>query len=243
MFRKISLLVAVAVLLAVILAALLAVILPASAQTTPWINIISVTYPACTPDEYPRITYEYGMSSDFPYPPVFHSWKLTNQRTGLFSTFEASLFPDEYNLLTDSSISIPVPAGTQDGDTLILHVDVSDAIGFLHDSDQVSWTCSGEEEAVEPEGGCDTMIYIPPWAVGGTFNQTVQVFWAPGKLTTNPPVIIEGDKTAWVLGVDETGGYYKFLWACQFLWAPVGTLSPNFDDVWQGRPLPTEVVE
>jgi hypothetical protein len=222
-----------------VLIVLLAVIPPASAQISPWINIISVTYPACTPGEYPRITFEYEVPID--WFGITLEWQLTNQRSGLFSTAPGSPSAG-YNLMTDYPIPTAVPTGTQGGDTLILHVDMVGIEGVLYDSDEVSWTCGGEEEAVEPEPipepGCDTMVYLPPWAVVGTFNQTIQAFWAPGKLTTNPPVVIEGGKTAWVLGVDETGGYYKFLWACQFLWAPVGTLGPNFDEVWRGRPLP-----
>jgi hypothetical protein len=218
-----------------VLIVLLAVIPPASAQDELSINIISVTYPACTPGEFPRITFE--SAAEWLPTGLMMEWQLTNQRSGLFSTVRM-LLPDQYVLWIDYPIGTVVPTGTQHGDTLILHVDLLDVLGGPYASDEVSWTCRGEEEAVEPEPGCDTMVYLPPWAVVGTFNQTIQAFWAPGKLTTNPPVMIEAGKTAWVLGVDETGGYYKFLWACQILWAPVSTLGPNYDDVWQGRPLP-----
>jgi len=50
-------------------------------------------------------------------------------------------------------------------------------------------------------------------------------------------------KTAWVIGPDATGQWYKIAWACDFLWVPAGSLGPNFDDVWQGRPLPTNTVQ
>jgi hypothetical protein len=84
---------------------------------------------------------------------------------------------------------------------------------------------------------------IPSWSVGGQFTQTITARWTPGQLTTNPPVVIDGGKTAWVLGQDASGEYYKFLWACQYLWAPVGSMGPNYDKVWNGTPLPTNVVE
>jgi hypothetical protein len=43
--------------------------------------------------------------------------------------------------------------------------------------------------------------------------------------------------------VDASGEFYQFVWSCNLLWAPVNTLGPNFDDVWNGTPLPTTVVE
>jgi hypothetical protein len=38
-------------------------------------------------------------------------------------------------------------------------------------------------------------------------------------------------KTAWVLGVDESGVYYMILWGCQTLWVPVGVMGPDNDAV------------
>ena len=88
--------------------------------------------------------------------------------------------------------------------------------------------------------GC--MLPIPSTAVGGSFVQNAETYWKPGE-GINPPVVIEAGNTAHVLGVDATGAYYKIIWGCQYLWVPVGTMGPNFDDVWNGAPLPTEVVE
>ena len=89
--------------------------------------------------------------------------------------------------------------------------------------------------------GCDAVMNIPDTAVVGTFVETVVADWAPGEVTA-PSVTLEAGKTAWVLGVDESGAYYKIFWGCQTLWVPVGTIGPNHDDVWHGTPLPTEVV-
>ena len=89
--------------------------------------------------------------------------------------------------------------------------------------------------------GCD-LLPIPETAVVGHFNANAETFWAPGQ-TVTPTTVIEAGNTAWVLGVDASGQYYKIIWSCDYLWVPVSSMGPNFDDVWQGRPLPTEVVE
>ena len=103
------------------------------------------------------------------------------------------------------------------------------------------------ETGVEPSEkvrvpGCVTRVNIPETAVVGAFASTTAVYWKPGSLV-NPEVEIEQGKTAWVLGMDANGQYYKILWSCQYLWVPVGTVGPNFDMVWKGTPLPTNVVE
>ena len=216
--------------------AALVTVLPASAQQRPTIDILDVDYPACTPGEYPRITYETGNDQDL----AWISWTLTNLRTGGSFTTLLALLPFGNHQYVNSAIPTPVPAGTEPGDTLALEGVVSFETEIIYDTDQVSWTCVAAE--VEPVPGCDTQIMLPSWAVGGTFTQTVQVFWKPGELTI-PPVIIDADKTAWVLGRDTTGGYYKFLWACDLLWTPVSTMGPNYDAVWLGKPLPTQVVD
>ncbi len=89
--------------------------------------------------------------------------------------------------------------------------------------------------------GCDMLIAIPSTAVVGAFVADAEVYWAPGKLV-EPDTTITAGNTAWVLGVDETGAYYKIVWVCQYLWVPVSTMGPNFDKVWNGTPLPTGVV-
>jgi hypothetical protein len=90
--------------------------------------------------------------------------------------------------------------------------------------------------------GCDVFLDIPDTAVVGAFVETVVADWMPGESTV-PVVTLEASKTAWVLGVDESGAYYKIYWGCQTLWVPVGAMGPNYDDVWHGKPLPTEVVD
>lgn len=86
------------------------------------------------------------------------------------------------------------------------------------------------------EPGCD-LLALPSQAVVGSFVQTTPLYWAPGE-PVQPALSMEAGKTAWVIGTDATGKWYKIAWACDFLWVPASSLGPNFDNVWQGAPLP-----
>lgn len=90
--------------------------------------------------------------------------------------------------------------------------------------------------------GCDVLLPIPSTAVGGAFVADAPVYWKPGELT-NPLVTIKAGNTARVLGQDASGQYYKIIWVCDFVWVPKATMGPNYDAVWNGAPLPTNVVE
>lgn len=103
-----------------------------------------------------------------------------------------------------------------------------------------SGAISPAETAALP--GCDVLMPIPATAVGGTFVADAPVYWKPGELTS-PLVTIPAGKTAWVLGQDASGQYYKIVWVCDLVWVPKATLGPNYDAVWNGAPLPTGVVE
>jgi hypothetical protein len=127
-----------------------------------------------------------------------------------------------------------------------------DTLLLSGDAPDVTWTVSCEytglperptpsSAAPVPVPGCDALLDIPDTAVVGTFVADVVADWTPG-VPTGPAVTLEAGKTAWVLGVDESGAYYKIFWGCQTLWVPVGAMGPNFDDVWHGTPLPTGVV-
>ncbi len=90
--------------------------------------------------------------------------------------------------------------------------------------------------------GCDTRIAMTDNAVVGLFVADALTYWGPdaGKGTT---VTIAAGNTAWVLGMDASGAYYKIVWVCDCLWVPVGTMGPNPDAVWNSTPLPMTVVE
>ena len=103
-----------------------------------------------------------------------------------------------------------------------------------------SGAISPAETAALP--GCDVLLPIPATAVGGTVVADAPVYWEPGELTS-PLVTIKAGNTARVLGLDASGQYYKIIWVCDYLWVPKATLGPNYDAVWNGAPLPVEVVE
>ncbi len=85
------------------------------------------------------------------------------------------------------------------------------------------------------------MVPLPADAVVGIFTANTELLVSPGGLGSG--VVMEAGKTVWVLGVDSTGMYYKVLVSGQAAWVPVGSMGPNFDDVWNGAPLPTTVVD
>lgn len=91
--------------------------------------------------------------------------------------------------------------------------------------------------------GCDVSVALPSTAVVGQFNTSAAAYWEPGNLITNPPITIAEGKTYYVIGQDKTEQYYEILLGCDFVWVLKSTVGPNFDEVWQGKPLPTTIVE
>ena len=89
--------------------------------------------------------------------------------------------------------------------------------------------------------GCDSNVPLTASSVVGTFTQTTPVYWQPSADSASN-VVLEAGKSYWVLGVDASGGYYRIVIGCSLVWVPVGAIGPNYDDVWGGRPLPTNVV-
>ncbi len=90
--------------------------------------------------------------------------------------------------------------------------------------------------------GCDALVPIPSQAVSGAFTQDAQIYWAPGKLV-EPLMTIPAGNTYLVAGEDATHMYRKILIACNWVWVLKDKVGPNFDAVWNGKPLPTDVVE
>ncbi|MEP0762158.1 MAG: hypothetical protein HRF48_05400 [Chloroflexota bacterium] len=101
------------------------------------------------------------------------------------------------------------------------------------------WTTSC---ASVPPAGCDVLMKIPSTAVVGAFVANAPLYFEPGEFV-QPYTEIAAGSTAWVLGKDASGEYYKIIWVCDYLWVPVNTLGPNYDVVWNGTPLPQDVVE
>jgi len=109
-----------------------------------------------------------------------------------------------------------------------------------------SCTGAGQEPSTEPSKpamvpGCDAFLPLSETSVVGTFVADAPVYWTPGLLT-NPLVTIPAGKTAWVLGQDESGMYNKIIWACSLIWVPKSAMGPTPDNVWQNRPLSSDIV-
>lgn len=87
--------------------------------------------------------------------------------------------------------------------------------------------------------GCDQFMPLDK-AVGGKFVAPAMAYWAPGEPTD---VTFDPGTSVLVLGTDASGAYYQVVFACDLLLVPVESLGPNYDEVWQGMPLPTAVYE
>ena len=148
--------------------------------------------------------------------------------------------PGEINYTFSEDTTLP-PGGDP-----VLGWEALDATPSLVDTNwDVSCSAAGAgEQAINgvPVPGCDTRMRLTSDAAVGAFVADTDVFWGPDA-NANTEITLPAGKTAWVLGMDKTGTFYKFIWNCTYLWTPVNTMGPNFDNVWNGTPLPTSVVE
>jgi hypothetical protein len=154
----------------------------------------------------------------------------------LFNPIQTSSFVGQTMVFTFDFGDIPIQQGIP-GIGILIFAD-SNLVSMKDPYTDLDAPCAAFQ-ANEP--GCD-LLPLPSQAVGGAFVQTAPLYWAPGE-PVQPALSIEAGKTAWVIGPDATGKWYKIAWACDFLWVPANTLGPNFDNVWQGRPLPTNAVK
>lgn len=106
--------------------------------------------------------------------------------------------------------------------------------------------CAGQYGDCVPraefQAGCDQFVDLPADAASGRFVKNAAVYWAPGEIVS-PPVVVEIGKTYMVAGQDATGMYRKVLISCEWVWVEADAVSPNYDAVWNGMPLPTTVVD
>ncbi|MCZ7539395.1 MAG: hypothetical protein M5U29_05680 [Anaerolineae bacterium] len=98
-----------------------------------------------------------------------------------------------------------------------------------------------DEEPLVPVPGPD-MVPIPETAVVGSVLADTPAYYAP-QADAQTGITIAAGKTLWVYGVDASGTFYKVMLSGQFFWLPTSVMGPNYDEVWQGSPLPPDVVE
>ncbi len=102
-------------------------------------------------------------------------------------------------------------------------------------------TPPGSGGQTAPVAGPD-LVAIPDTAVVGAVVSTTPIYFAPESGAASV-IFLEAGKTVWVFGVDASGDFYRVMLSGRFFWVPVKAMGPNFDAVWQGRPLPTGTVE
>lgn len=128
--------------------------------------------------------------------------------------------------------------------TLEIYFPANPAIGqpeivLLHMSEYTGEL--GPCPTAKPGPGPD-MVPIPYTAVVGKFLSYTPLYFAPIEGATSGQYTMNAGQSLYVFGVDESGKFYKVLMSGQFFWVPVESMGPNYDDVWQGWPLPTDVV-
>lgn len=244
-----------------IVVALVIAVLPlgrvAIAQDTPFSNL---QYDPCT-GEYSFDFVAEGMED----PPVLVEVYVPDGDEPLDSD-EPIIEPGDDPIQVSGNLAVEVPEGVEE---LIFRVTLG---GEFEERLQVTVDCEVEppvddEEPVEEEPvdeepvdeepvdeepideepqivpGCDTRISLKD-AVVGRVLESVPAYWAPDfEKMTSPEVQIPWNSTLWTFGVDESGEFRKVLLECTYLWIPADAMGPNYDEVWNGTPLPMTVVD
>ncbi|MBK8024875.1 MAG: hypothetical protein IPK19_26520 [Chloroflexi bacterium] len=85
--------------------------------------------------------------------------------------------------------------------------------------------------------GCG--LNVPSGSVVGEAPLGAQAYYAPGEVASG---VVLNPGTYIVVGLDESGEYYKVVLACQFVWVRAETMQPSFQAPQNGQALPTGVV-
>ncbi|MBN1565118.1 MAG: hypothetical protein JXA10_14840, partial [Anaerolineae bacterium] len=123
--------------------------------------------------------------------------------------------------------------------------------GYCLAWDGVTWYVYGGGQLLGYLWFYDVFIPICPmgpenWdysdSVVGTFVDNTELLQWPDS-TQGIGVVMEAGKTAWVHGVDESGMYFQISQGAGLAWVPVSSMTPNYDDVWNGTPLIVPIIE
>jgi hypothetical protein len=180
--------------------------------------------------------YDYNGTTvpDGPYPTGqsgVGSTTFAGLTSGAMTTTYPAYFAVTLNTIIDGEI---VYSSTMRGDC------IADGAGTTSITNQELTPGSGAP-AAEPLPGPD-LVNLPSGSVVGAFVTTTPAYFAP-QAGAATDTVLEAGKTLWVLGVDASGQFYKVVMAGKYFWVPVNTLGPNYDEVWNGTPLPTNTVE
>jgi hypothetical protein len=178
---------------------------------------------------------------------------FTNQTAGAFGPFESAIYTFTFTEVEPGTgATVRLVADPSGAPTLAKPISVPGSMSFSMSGDPADqppglgyFFDSGNEGLVNISVSCafaGCMPEIPEQAVVGAFTQNAEIYWEPGQLASSEPYV-EAGSTYWVAGQDETGIYRKVLISCTWVWVRAETVGPNYDEVWNGAPLPTDVVE
>lgn len=86
------------------------------------------------------------------------------------------------------------------------------------------------------------MVLIPEGSVVGTFLVDTPLYWSP-EADSKTEYVMTAGQSLWVTGTDTSGQFYQVILSGYFLWVPVESMGPTYDDTWGGYPLPTQLIE
>ena len=102
-------------------------------------------------------------------------------------------------------------------------------------------SCAAAPLPPQPAPGPDMFADLTDAAMGRFLHDT-PAYWAPDA-SLPPSATLPAGQTAWVLGMDASGQFYKIVWSANALWVPAEAMGPlTGDPLWDGVPLPTGVV-
>jgi len=79
--------------------------------------------------------------------------------------------------------------------------------------------------------------------VVGTLLGEAQAYWYPAEnMFVDPPITFHTGQTLWVYGLDPTRQFYMVIIDEAYVWVKAYLLGPTNDAVWQGRELPTVII-
>ena len=158
------------------------------------------------------------------------------------TTYKSGSKTDTWANASAAALGAPVPFPNPG--YLYMKVQVFDPDGTLASETEAYGECPSGKTWIKGWGapGADSFIQYTPWAVGGTLVKDALLYAVPGQ-PTMPEIVLPAGKNVIVLGMDESGQYYKIVFAATYLWVKADAVGPNHDAVWGGAPLPTQVVD
>lgn len=179
----------------------------------------------------------------------------TAQITYFFDVFDGATLLDEQTYTPFSPGDVPANVsfsyaypGTLPAPSLLIQLSGSDDLlqEINVSGDALTTSCTPPEPGTPPDDSGEPPVTVAlascgpdlSQAVVGSFILPADFYVAPGEITEPSYGALAG-QTAWVLGMDAEGEYYKIAWGCQQFWVLAETMAPNQDSVWNGAALPT----